>query len=393
MREHGFQALLAGGCVRDMLLGRKPNDFDVATDARPPQIISLFKRTLKIGAKFGVVVIQMDKYQVEVATFRSESDYTDGRHPANVEFSSEKQDALRRDFTVNGMFYDPIEHKVIDYVSGQGDLKRSLIRTIGKPSERFAEDYLRMLRAVRFSAQLDFTIEPLTFSAIYTHAGKITKISGERISMELEAILTDANRKQGAVLLLETDLAKAVFPALSNADITLGAEVLATLTGTVDYPLALAGFLVDSQTREAMQNCKLLRLSRSRTRHLKFLLDNRGMLLNHKMPLSQLKLTAAKPYFEDLYQLQKAIQKARNQSMYTLKQLRRRVNELDESQLSPEPLLNGHQIIELGASKGPRLGRLAREMYIAQLEGEIKTAEQARKWVRKWLQRHKKIDA
>ena len=166
LRENGFEALLAGGCVRDMLLARPAKDYDVVTSAQPRDIIRLFKRTLTIGAHFGVVIVMINNQKVEVATFRSDIGYTDGRHPTKVKFVTAAEDAARRDFTINGMFYDPIENKVIDYVNGQEDLKNKLVRTIGNPDERFGEDYLRMLRAVRFATQLDFKIEPQTWDAI-----------------------------------------------------------------------------------------------------------------------------------------------------------------------------------------------------------------------------------
>ena len=198
LHRNGFQALMAGGCVRDMLLGRRAKDYDIATEAPPKDVIKLFRRTLKIGAKFGVVVVMIDDQQVEVATFRTETGYADGRHPGSVEFSNAAEDASRRDFTINGMFYDPLQKEVIDYVDGQADLKAGIVRTIGKPSERFGEDYLRMLRAIRFSTALDFAIEEKTYNAIRRRAGDITKISGERIAMELESALTHPNRQTAA---------------------------------------------------------------------------------------------------------------------------------------------------------------------------------------------------
>ncbi|MBE0535987.1 MAG: CCA tRNA nucleotidyltransferase, partial [Phycisphaerae bacterium] len=185
LHKAGRQALLAGGCVRDMLLNRTAKDYDVATDAHPDEVSRLFKRTLRIGAKFGVVMVMEEDQKVEVATFRTESGYADGRHPDQVAFATAKADASRRDFTINGMFYDPIEKRVIDYVSGQADLKSKIIRTIGNPKERFDEDYLRMLRAVRFSTQLGFKIEPKTKAAVCSNVQFISKISGERIATEL----------------------------------------------------------------------------------------------------------------------------------------------------------------------------------------------------------------
>ena len=198
LHRNGFQALMAGGCVRDMLLGRRAKDWDVATDAQPKDVMRLFKRTLKVGAKFGVVIVLIDQTQVEVATFRTETGYADGRHPRSVQFSSASEDASRREFTINGMFYDPLQKEVIDYVDGQADIKARVVRTIGKPDERFGEDYLRMLRAVRFSTELGFEIEPATWRAIRRNAADVARISGERISMELEGILAGPNRAAGA---------------------------------------------------------------------------------------------------------------------------------------------------------------------------------------------------
>ncbi|MHC4338152.1 MAG: CCA tRNA nucleotidyltransferase, partial [Planctomycetota bacterium] len=211
LRSNGFQALLAGGCVRDMLLGRPAKDYDVATNAHPKDVMKLFRRTLKVGAKFGVVIVLLENRRVEVATFRTETGYVDGRHPGKVEFAGAAEDASRRDFTINGMFYDPLERKVIDYVNGQADLKKKVVRTIGVPRERFGEDYLRMLRAVRFATQLGFAIEPRTWSAIYRNAKDITGISGERIRMELEGILISPNRSAGVSLLINSGLAEAIF--------------------------------------------------------------------------------------------------------------------------------------------------------------------------------------
>ena len=182
LRKNGYQAFLAGGCVRDMFLERDAKDYDVATDAHPEAVVKLFKRTLEIGAQFGVVMVLVDSQQVEVATFRTESCYADGRHPAEVSYSDAEHDASRRDFTINGMFFDPIEERVIDYVGGKDDLKAKVIHTIGDPAARFDEDYLRMLRAIRFSTQLGFEIAADTWNAIVNSAANITGISGERIA-------------------------------------------------------------------------------------------------------------------------------------------------------------------------------------------------------------------
>ena len=243
------------------------------------------------------MIVLVESQQVEVATFRSETGYADGRHPTNIKFTSAAEDASRRDFTINGMFYDPINEKVIDYVGGQKDLKKQIIRTIGKPEERFGEDYLRMLRAVRFSTQLGFRIEPRTWSAIRKNAKKITKISGERIAMELEGILVEPNRSAGASMLIKSGLAKAIFPGFVGERAKLAIEVLRQLRKKVDFALVLAGLFAGCETEFALDKCQILKLSRSQIKHIKFLLDNRGKLLNDQMSLAQLKLIASEPYF------------------------------------------------------------------------------------------------
>jgi len=394
LRRNGFEALLAGGCVRDMLLGRRAKDYDIATNAQPKEITELFKRTLNVGAKFGVIIVLVENHQVEVATFRTETDYVDGRHPGSVKFTTAAEDASRRDFTINGMFYDPLKKEVIDYVEGQADLRAKIVRTIGKPAERFSEDYLRMLRAVRFSTQLSFTIEPLTWSAICINASKTTQISGERISIELEGILVNPNRSAGASMLFNSGLAEVIFPGLSSKNGKTAIEVLGRLQKNVDFALALACLFVGCETEFATEMIRILKLSRNQTKHFKFLLANRGKLLDDQMSLANLKKILAEPYFDDLYEFQRAIQMAEGGIAGTvpLKNLNKRIKELGDVELRPDPLLNGHDLIRLGAVPGPTLGQLSQEMYIAQLEGTLQNPEQAEQWVKRWLQKHREIE-
>jgi len=391
LQQHGFQALLAGGCVRDMLLGRPAKDYDVATDALPADVIRLFRRTLKVGAKFGVVIVLIQGEQVEVATFRSEAGYEDGRHPTEVRFTSAAEDASRRDFTINGMFYDPLKEQVIDYVEGQADLARRIIRTIGDPQERFGEDYLRMLRAVRFSTGLGFAIEAGTYAAIGRNAASIVRISGERIAVELEGILVHPNRAAGTAMLLETGLAAAIFPGFTGASAGRAVAVLKYLRKKVNFPLALATFFAGFPTDFATEKCETLKLSRRQDQHLEFLLSHRGRLLESEMSLAPLKKLLAKPYFWDLYELERAIQKAAGakKGLASLCRLRRRIRNLGDVDVKPKPLLNGHDLMHLGAVPGPSLGQLAEELYIAQLEGEVQTKDQAERWAKAWLQRHR----
>src|SRR5471032_959010 len=185
LQHAGFAAFWVGGCVRDFLLGREPQDFDIVTDAKPEQVEKLFRKTIPIGKKFGVIIVIEGGHQFQVATFRAEADYQDGRRPEKIIFANAEADASRRDFTVNGLFYDPLTKKIHDWVGGEKDLREKIIRTIGQPEERFGEDHLRLLRAVRFATQLDFEIEPKTLVAIKSLAPKIKLISAERVRDEL----------------------------------------------------------------------------------------------------------------------------------------------------------------------------------------------------------------
>jgi poly(A) polymerase len=391
LQERGFQALLAGGCVRDMLLGRPAKDYDVATDALPADVVRLFRRTLQVGAKFGVVIVLTQSEQVEVATFRSEAGYVDGRHPTEVRFTSPAEDASRRDFTINGMFYDPLTEQVIDYVEGQADLARCIIRTIGDPQERFSEDYLRMLRAVRFSTRLGFAIEPETYAAVRRNAGNIVRISGERIAVELEGILVHPHRAAGAAMLVETGLAQAIFPGFAGEGAERAIAVLGYLRRNVDYPLALAAFFAGFPGGFAREKYEILKLSRKQDQHIEFLLSQRGRLLDFGMSLAQLKKLLAGPYFWDLYELERAMQKAAGarEALASLGRLRRRIRDLGDIDFKPKPLLNGHDLMHLGAVPGPVLGQLAEDLYVAQLEGDVQTRDQAEQWAEVWLQRHR----
>lgn len=388
LRQEGYQALFAGGCVRDYLLGRRPKDYDVVTDAVPEQIIPLFRKTLKIGARFGVVIVILEGKQVEVATFRTESDYQDGRHPEKVEFATAKEDAMRRDFTVNGMFFDPISRQTLDFVGGREDLQKKIIRTIGNPDERFGEDYLRLLRAVRFAIQLDFEIEEQTWQAVCRHAPKIRQISPERIAMELEQILTHPNRARGAGLLNDSGLAQTIFPGFEVPCRFFGGEMLRHLPKETDFPLALAAYFTAARIDKALGWAKELRLSNSTIKHIRYLLEHKDILADQELPLAQLKMFMAEPYWEDLVHLRRAILLSEGQSISPLKTIQKRAAALKGKSLRPKPFLNGHQLIALGAVPGPMVGRLARELYIAQLAEEIQTPNQARRWVQQWLEKH-----
>jgi len=386
LRQSGYQALLAGGCVRDMLLARDAKDHDIATDAKPDDVMKLFRRTLAVGAKFGVVIVMLDSQQVEVATFRTESGYADGRHPEKVAFSNAKEDASRRDFTVNGMFYDPLDDEIFDYVGGVDDIEAKVIRTIGDANERFGEDYLRMLRAVRFSAQLGFEINSDTWNAICANAEKITLISGERISMEIESALTCQNNSNAANLLCESGLARQIFEGFKGQTADYGVDVLSAMPGGVSYMLAMGGLFAGVDTQFAMSKVELLMLSNRQVKQLAFLLENRGRLLQDNVSLADLKILLASGYFHELFVLQRAIDKVNGQDRDLLDRIEKRVNAIDQADISPKPLLNGNELLSMGVTPGPKVGKALDGMYYAQLNEKLTNRSQAVEWVNKWLQ-------
>lgn len=385
LHRNGFQALLAGGCVRDMLMSRQAKDYDVATDALPPQVSEIFSRTIQVGAQFGVVIVLIDSQQVEVATFRTEADYTDGRHPSTVSFSTPKEDAARRDFTINGMFFDPLKEQVIDFVNGREDLQKKIIRTIGQPLERFNEDYLRILRAVRFSTQLNFAIEDNTWRSVCELSDRITNISGERISMELQGILCDINRTRGIKLLQDSKLLEHIFDGFTADRAGFAAKVLKYLPDQVDYGLAIAALFSKFETAEALNKLQVLMLSNDHKKQIAFLLDNRGKLLDWDMKLAELKKILANPFYNQLFELQLAILKADELSLDPLHKFRKRSEKLKGIDLQPEPLVNGSDLIEVGFSPGPFLGQVLNEVYDLQLEEKISQKNQALEYAKKRL--------
>lgn len=389
LRREGYEALLAGGCVRDMLLGQAPKDYDVATNATPDAVAALFERTLLVGARFGVVIVLWGGRQIEVATFRSDASYRDGRRPEKVVFTDARHDAERRDFTINGMFYDPLADKVIDYIGGKEDLKEGIIRAIGEAAQRFAEDHLRMLRAIRFAGRLDFNIEDKTWQAICAHASKLRRISAERITAELEYILVDPNRKYGLCMAYDSGLLGVIFPTLSADQLNFGIRVAAELPRTCSFAQALAALLIDCEVKQAGKICRELKTSNELRHYVCWLLDNRETLWA-EIPLSRgrLKQWLAEPLFETLVQLNRSYLKATRRSEEKLRILRGQIKELGDEPIAPPRLLDGHELLQLGATAGPMVGQLAEELYLAQLENEVSDKDEARTWAQQWLVRH-----
>lgn len=387
LRAADFEAYWAGGCVRDRLLGREPKDYDVATNATPAQIRDVFgrRRTLALGAAFGVITIlgPPQAGQVEVATFRQDAGYSDGRHPDSVRFSSAREDAQRRDFTINGLFYDPVAQRLIDYVGGQEDLDRRVIRAIGDPVERFTEDKLRMLRAVRFSAAYEFGLEAKTLEAIRRMASEITVVSPERISTEMQRILVDGNRATGTRLLLETGLAAVILPEVVPSDEKLR-EGFARSLRVIDrfdgpgFSLVLASLLhnrVDAAAAEKV--CRRWRLSNRQTDRVTWLVENHVALKGARTKRwSELQKILVTEGIDDLLALSEAECRVDGGDTRDIDRCRSLL-ERSAEELDPPPLLTGDDLISHGVVPGPTYGILLQRVRDAQLDDEVRTREEA----------------
>ena len=398
----GFTALWAGGCVRDELLAKTPKDYDVATDARPEQVRELFgrKRTLAVGESFGVIVVLGPKSagQIEVATFRSDGEYLDGRRPESVQFCSAEEDALRRDFTINGMFYDPLKQEVLDYVGGQRDLEAGIVRAIGDPHTRMEEDKLRMLRAVRFTATFDFQLDEATADAVRSMADQIAAVSAERISHELRRMLSHANRARALQLCQDVDLLRQVLPELDDVANDLPAweillEVLRRSGGTgtsvaIEFPVAFAALLtpvvvrreldVNAAAQLAEDIGKRLKLANREIQHAMWLLRQRETLGNaDQLSAAQLKRVLAQPYAVDLLHLMRASDEANDQTPDDATFCEEYLRTTPAIELDPPPLISGGELIDAGLIPGPRFKEILETVRDAQLHGEVTTTEHA----------------
>ncbi len=384
----GHTALWAGGCVRDMLLGRKPTDYDVATDAEPDRVVSLFSRTRCVGEQFGVVLVKQGRRWTEVATFRTDLDYADGRHPTDVVFTTAEQDARRRDFTVNGMFHDPVADKTVDYVGGREDLERRVVRAIGDPVERFAEDSLRMLRAVRFAAKLDFTIHPATGAAIAEHAPDITRVSAERIREELEKMLTHRGRARAVADAATCGLMDHLWPdpQWSTERTAAAVGMLERLPKRVGFPCALAALLGRYPAGEVDRICRDLTCSNDERVTTVWLVEHREALNEpDKVSLADLKLLMQCPAFGDLLHLFNARLAAEGRDLEPYETMRHRAAAIPADEIAPAPLVTGDDLIAMGYAPGPAFGRVLEAAYRKQLDGEIADRDAARALARQLL--------
>ena len=417
LRGAGHQAYLVGGSVRDLLLGTKPKDFDVSTDACPERIMHLFPKSGQVGAHFGVVLVRDGGAQVEVATFRSDHDYTDGRRPASVHFESDpRQDALRRDFTINGLMMEADTGKVLDYVGGRADLERRVVRAIGDPDARFGEDHLRLLRAVRFAARLGFEIDSTTFEAIRRHHALILKVSAERIRDELTRILTEGGARRGFELLDASGMLADLLPEVAamkgvgqppqfhpEGDVWTHTLLLLEGLGRATPTLAWGALLhdvgkpptfrvaerirfdghVEEGVRLAHGILNRLRFSRDNMERVEALIANHMRFKDaHRMKESTLKRFLRMPDFAEHLELHRLDCLSGNRNLENYELAKRKLEELPEEQLKPAPLITGADLIAEGYEPGPRFAKMLAAVEDAQLEGRIGSREEALAMVR-----------
>jgi poly(A) polymerase len=397
LRAAGHQALWAGGCVRDQLMVKTPKDYDIATDAVPDRIREVFgrKRTLPIGAAFGVITVLGPRGagQIDVATFRHDAGYSDGRHPDAVTFSDAEHDAQRRDFTINGLFYDPIEDRIVDYVGGQNDLKQHIVRAIGDPLARIAEDKLRMLRAVRFAARFSFAIEERTLAAIKQQAHELVIVSAERIAAELRLILTHASRARGMELLAETGLLEVVLleakAMLQSRDQWSRCVDILGVLGEPTFAAALAALLRGLESEDTTH--KLPRIVANRwklsTDELegveKLLAQEKIIRTASHQPWSQLQRVLVEPRVDELLGYCEAVARIVDGSTAEIDFCRLKLA-LPPEELNPSPLITGEDLKQLGLPPGPAYRTLLEAVRDAQLEGQIRSRTEALQRIEEW---------
>ena len=403
LRLAGYEAYWAGGCVRDQLLDLIPKDYDVATIATPEQVQELFghRRTLAIGAAFGVICVLGPKGagQIEIATFREDLGYSDGRRPDAVAYCSAKEDALRRDFTINGLFYDPVEKQVIDFVDGKKDIEAKLVRAIGDPVLRFEEDKLRMLRAVRFASTFDFTLDPATADVIRRMASEVTVVSVERIAVEMEKMLISPNRTLAIRMLRDTNLLEVILPELETFFKTQPDRFEPTLkvlsqlrpveVVSVDgkdrsaFAVAMSTLLREVIDADGIEQiCRQWKLSNRVTERAVWLIQNQEALYRaESMPWSKLQPILIQPGTEDLLCMLDALALLRPELNQSITCCRERLA-LPPEELNPAPLLDGGDLIQAGIKPGPKLGRFLSIVRTAQLDGQIATKEEALQFIK-----------
>ena len=425
LQRAGYLAYFAGGAVRDALMGQSPKDYDIATNATPDQVLEIWPKANTIGKHFGVILVKLGEHAFEIATFRTDGSYNDGRRPDTVTFSSPEEDAQRRDFTINGMFYDPITERTIDYVQGQQDLEHRFIRAIGTPADRFREDALRLLRAVRFAVKTGFTIEPETLSALQDHSELLAQISVERIQEEFSKIITSPNRRLGVEILVETGLMRHIIPEVyaligceqppqwhPEGDVfTHTCIALDLLPDDAPLPLCLAVLLHDIGKPptytwdEADQRIRFnghdqvgaemsteiltkLRYSNAIIEDVVAIVHNHMQFVNvQQMRTAKVKRFLARPTIAMELELHRVDCMSSNGITENLDFLRAKQEEYANEPIIPAPLITGKDLIDLGLRPGPQFKSLLQAVETEQLEGTLTTSEQALEFVKAILER------
>ncbi|MGO4885688.1 MAG: CCA tRNA nucleotidyltransferase [Bryobacteraceae bacterium] len=412
LRAAGHQAYLVGGSVRDMLLGRAAKDFDIATDARPDRVSELFERSEQVGAHFGVVLVRENTSQVEVATFRSDASYSDGRRPDAVHFETDpRQDVLRRDFTINALLLDPETNEVLDFTGGREDLRRGVIRAIGNPEGRFQEDHLRLIRAVRFAARLGFEIEPATMGAIQRLHGLILNVSTERVRDEVARILTEGGARRGFELLDESGLLSDILPEvaamkgvaqpaqfhpegdvwthtlmllekLEHPTLTLAAGALLHDVGKPPTFRVADRIRFDGHAEEGARMTQgilsRLRFSNDQIERVEALVANHMRFMNtRQMRESTLKRFLRMENFTEHLELHRLDSLSGSGQLENYKFVLSRLADLGDHELRPKRLVTGHDLIARGYRPGPMFGKMLAAVEDAQLEGRVRTTEEA----------------
>ncbi|MBM4064302.1 MAG: CCA tRNA nucleotidyltransferase [Planctomycetes bacterium] len=419
LQEHGYKAFFAGGCVRDMIMGKESEDYDIATSALPEDIMKLFERTIPVGVQFGVVIVVKEGHNFEVATFRTEGSYTDGRHPDYVAFSTPEADVKRRDFTINGLLYDPVKNEILDFVDGQADISRGIIRTIGNPVERFTEDKLRMIRAARFACRFNFPIHDDTRRAIIQLAKNIHVVSAERIREELEKILTGPNPHIGIKLLDELCLLQEILPEVSSmkgvrqpenfhpeGDVFVHTLLcLSKLTPVPEqgmerptWTLAMGVILHDIGKTVTFEEsdrirfnlhekvgadmtakiCDRLKTSNAEKDRIVWLVLKHLYFKDaQKMRLSKLKRLLAEEGYPELAELCRIDALASSGDLSDYHYCQEMFSKLSHEEVKPKPLITGHDLIAMGLKPGPVFKDILTKIEDEQLEGNLKTKEEA----------------
>lgn len=420
LQEAGHTAYFAGGCVRDELLGHDPHDYDIATSAKPGEVQKLFPHTQAVGAHFGVILVMEHGRAFEIATFRSDHEYIDGRRPEMVTFSTPEEDAARRDFTINGMFHDPVADKFIDFVGGRDDLKAQTLRAIGDPLARFREDKLRLLRAVRFAARFGYEIESRTWEALKSHAADIHAVSAERVREEMVKILSHPTRVRGFDLLDESGLMKEILPEIEalkgceqppqfhpEGDVFVHTRAMLELLSQDASPTLVLSVLFHdigkpptfryhadedrirfsghdrvgaTMTERAMER---LRFSRAEIDRVAEAVRQHMVFKDvQKMRTAKLKRFMAREGFDEELELHRVDCVSSHGATDNYEFLKSRADEFANEPLIPPPLVTGHDLMAIGWKPGPRFGEVLEAVQTAQLEGTLTSAEQAIAWIK-----------